>query len=597
MKLLRTIRGRLFISSACIIAALIFVLTLLFYRYTASLLEGRASESLQQLAININQYLDADFEAMNDAAGRIIASQPIKNHYYAGGEAAFTSLENQLEMFDLLFTVTGSSLRYQINIAGDDGRLVRFGKLNDLSYLRPERIREAGWFAKCLQREGKPIITEPRESEWGHRNGAVVSVCRALNRTFGSRYDSAVEIQIPYDTVRRRIENSIALPNDKSNPGVVAFVYGGDGNPIYTPEGDAGDYFGSAAAQGGGYGTVHLKDSSEILAYSASDFSGWTVVVREQEAQLLKPVGVFRNWVALIGVIALFLSLIITFFIARRLTVPIRNIQSSINKLELAHLDADTLPIEKTSTYELDKLGIAYQRMVNRLERSLNETVDARLQEIRARMLALQAQMDPHFLYNTITIISIKAENNQDAEVVALCENLTGMLRYISKEAASSVTVAVELSYLHQYLFLMESRYKGQFEIDIDVPEALMSVVVPKLIVQPIIENCFKYAFDIHPPWKASVRGEMRQNEWRITVTDNGKGFSGEALDAINSRIQTGEFRFAIGETGKIGLLNIYYRLRFLYKEDAVFSIENLPEGGSRVVIGGLVKKEDVHEW
>ncbi|NLT16239.1 MAG: histidine kinase [Clostridiales bacterium] len=573
------------------------MLTLLFYRDTASLLESRASESLQQLAININQYLDADFEAMNDMAGRIIASQPIKNHYYANGEAAFTSLENQLEMFDLLFTVTGSSLEYQINIAGDDGRLVRFGKLNDLSYLNPERIGRTDWFAKCLLREGKPVITEPRENEWGRRSGTVVSVCRALNRTFGSRYDSVVEIQMPYDTVRYRIENSIALPDNKSNPGVVAFVYSKDGNPVYTPEGDNGRYFANTVARNGKYGTINLESSHEILAYSVSAFSGWTVVVREQEAQLLKPVGVFRNRVVLIGTAALFITLLITFLIARQLTVPIRNIQSSINKLELSHLDADAVPVEKTSTYELDKLGIAYQRMVNRLERSLNETVDARLQEMRARMLALQAQMDPHFLYNTITIISIKAEDNDDAEVVALCENLTGMLRYISKEAASSVTMAVELSYLHQYLFRMESRYKGQFEIDIDVPGALMAVVVPKLIVQPIIENCFKYAFDTHPPWKASVRGEMRVNEWRVTVTDNGKGFSAEALAAIDNRIRTGEFRFAAGETGNIGLLNIYYRLRFLYREGAVFSIENLPEGGSRVTIGGLVKKEDAHEW
>lgn len=601
MKFLRTIRGRLFASCACIVVALLLVLTALFYGYTAAILETRASESLQQLAININQYLDVEYRTMSGVALRVISSQPIKDRYYTGDGTRFTALDNQLALFELLFTVAGPSLQYQINIAGEDGRLVQFGKQNDLSFTRAGQALETAWFEVALQREGRTVITHPHESDWGGRGDEVVSVCRAMNKTFGARYDSVAEVQIPYRTVLGVIRNAIVLPDNQSNPGVVAFAYGEDGTLIYAPEGEAqesaGGYYAEAQAQGSAYGSIVAASGGEILAYSTSSFSGWTVVVRERDGRLLTAVGAFRNWVLVIGALALVITLGITFLIARQLTVPIREIQSSINRLELSHLGENAMPKDQPSTYELNKLTHAYQRMVARLEHSLNETVEARFQEMRARLLALQAQMDPHFLYNTITIISIKAENNDDAEVVALCENLTGMLRYVSKEAAGAVPMEVELAYLDQYLFLMESRYGGQFRIEIDIPEALRQVEVPKLILQPIIENCFKYAFDMHPPWVACIRGEMNGNRWSVTVTDNGKGFCEEALAAIHDRIRSGEFHFAAGETDRIGLLNIYYRLRFLYKDDAVFEVKNDPEGGSSVTIGGLVERRDAHEW
>ena len=202
-------------------------------------------------------------------------------------------------------------------------------------------------------------------------------------------------------------------------------------------------------------------------------------------------------------------------------------------------------------------------------------------------MLALQAQMNPHFLYNTLTTISIKAENHGDMDIVDMCDNLSSMLRYIAKEGSASVTIAVELDYLEKYLRLMKNRYPAQFTVTTEIPEELTRVQVPKLILQPIIENCFKYAFNKRAPWLIEIKGQMHDGLWSISVTDNGVGFDQEVLAFLQENMASDTFHFASDNMEKTGLLNIYYRLKLRYGEDAIFQILNLDGEGSTVTIGG----------
>lgn len=592
MRLFSTIRSRLFFCYSSIIVALITLLAILFYSYTSNILEQRASKSLQQLSINTMQYLDSEIKNMNSLANRIISSEPVKNAFYDLNPDNYNLLSKKSKIFSLLSTTTGSTLEYQINLIGRNGNYVEYGNKFDIRTMDYADINYRDWFSKCLDLRGKLFIV-PMEQNQSFLGENSISIARAFSEVFGAKYDSLVEIQAPYETFAKLIEKATIIQNASTKVSVHSYVFDEQGNQIYPlDKNNTFDYFEKTKQCKDTFGTMPVegKEQSEIIAFSKSDYSNWTVVVSQTRNQLLQPVITFRNIILCLGVIVLFITLFLSYFIARKLTEPIQEIRNAISNLNLNDLSTTQETKQELFSYELTMLSEAYTEMVTRLQDSLNQTVLARSSEIQARMVALQAQMNPHFLYNTITVISIKAEDCGNTEIVHMCDCLVGMLRYVTIENNSFVTVRLELDYVKKYLSLMEYRYPGYFKVTTTLPDTLYDLSIPKLLLHPLIENCFKHAFNIRSPWLIFINGTLNKDCWTISVTDNGVGFNEEVLAEINETIHTKQFSFASETNNKIGLFNIYYRLKIQYKEDAVFEIRNNEGCGATITIGGRIE-------
>jgi len=591
LKRFQSIRFRLFVCYAGIITITIVCLAAFFYFYTANILEQKASQSLQALSSNIIISFDSEFQRMDAEANRVISSAPIKSIFYSPDISSNNNIQNRSNLFNLLFTVTGSAMNYQINLFGKNRRLVQYGRTFDIVQQDAEKIFPVKWFEQCLALEGTRHISAIHLNHAGYE---VISVSHAFNEYFGAPYDSIVEVQQYY-----RVFKNMVLRSVNAADSVNLYVYSNYGDLIYPNASEGGnppyDYFDMFDDTNALTGTLPiLHDSTkEIAAFSKSRTNGWVVVVCESEQKLLESVIVFRNSILAIGVIVALITLIITFIIARQLTIPIKNIRDSITRLNLKALHDENALEEKPSSNELESLYESYSDMVKRLQASLEDIVSIRSHEIQARMLALQSQMNPHFMYNTITIISILADNNSQPEIVRICESLSGMLRYIVKECPQPVTISVELEYMERYLTLMKYRYPEQFKVSVDIPEPLLKVRIPKLVIQPIIENCFKYAFDKYPPWEISILGKITESNWEISISDNGNGFDEAILEWIQSKLLEESFQFPQEAGDKTGLLNIFYRLKIFYQKDAVFKIINNQSGGSTITIGGLVQAEN----
>lgn len=596
MKLFSTIRSRLFFCYSTIISALIIILATLFYRYTSNILEQRASESLQQLSINTIQYLDSEIKNMNSLANRIISSEPIKNAFYDLDPKNYNLLSKKSKIFNLLSTTTGSTLDYQINLIGLNGNYVEFGNKFDISTSDNKNVINRTWISDCLDLRGHLFIV-PIDVNQPLLDESTISISRAFSEVFGAKYDSIVEIQAPYKTFSKHIETAAIAKTF-----VHSYVFDEHGNQIYPYEKNASyDYFNKVLQCNNSFGTlpVNINEQSEIIAFSKSDYSKWTVVVSQTREQLLHPVITFRNIILCLGVVVLFITLFLSYIIARKLTEPIREIQNAINHLNLNDLRSKQETSQGLFSYELTMLSESYTQMVSRLQESLSQTVLAKSSEIQARMIALQAQMNPHFLYNTITVISIKAEDCGNTEIVHMCDSLVSMLRYVTIENNTLVTVRYELDYVEKYLSLMEYRYPEHFKVTTTLPDALYELPIPKLLLHPLIENCFKYAFNIRSPWLISIDGTIDSDIWTISVTDNGVGFSEEVLAELNKNIHSNQFSFASESNSKIGLFNIYYRLNIQYKEDAIFEIRNNESFGATITIGGRIEgglKDDIEQ-
>ena len=223
-------------------------------------------------------------------------------------------------------------------------------------------------------------------------------------------------------------------------------------------------------------------------------------------------------------------------------------------------------------------------------QQSMEHEITLQNQEMQSRMLALQSQMNPHFLYNSLATIQSMADEHMDNEIHLVCQNISNILRYISSDKELLVPLKLEVENTIDYLQCMKVRYDSDLIFEISIPDEMLEIKIPKLCLQLIVENSIKFTTkSIKPPWKVKISGKITNSYWEIAISDNGKGFSQSDIDDLNNKIDE------INKTGLLpnleirgmGLMNIYIRFKLLYKGSHIFRINNLATGGALLTIGG----------
>lgn len=355
---------------------------------------------------------------------------------------------------------------------------------------------------------------------------------------------------------------------------------------VFTPEGQrlagAMDYQDLPAdLQSGGSGGW-IKKNGNMLRISPVFDDGTFVCYRIPARVYYQRITSFVLGMALACCAMLLPMLYVTYQVSRSITKPLSKLGSQLEHIDLTNPQ----PIRKVDTniYELDLMAQSLAEMNDKLAASMQEIVTAQTAEMQSRLMALQSQIQPHFLHNTLAVIdSLSQEGNREA-VCRMCRNLSQMLRYVSAEEAS-VTVFEEVRFLKSYVEIMQERFPDA-KVHIDVPLELMDCRVPKLILQPLCENSFKHASRARTEiW---VSGSLEGGMLRLRVTDNGPGFSEEATKTILARCSA---LFASHETlsaniDGMGLVNIYARLALFFHKDFLFEIT--PGGG--ITVGGRLQ-------
>ncbi len=223
------------------------------------------------------------------------------------------------------------------------------------------------------------------------------------------------------------------------------------------------------------------------------------------------------------------------------------------------------------------------------ITRPIEEQVTREQKQLRkAEFELLQAQINPHFLYNTLDAIVWSAEAGNQKQVVKMVGSLSEFFRSSLNKGKEVVRVREELSHARSYLEIQQIRYQDILQYEIDVPESLSEYEIPKITVQPIVENALYHGIkEKRGGGKIIVTGEDGENDFRIIVTDDGVGMDDERLGQVMealSGVNSGE--------GKIyGLYNVNERIKLFYGEEYGISIESTKDAGTRVVIR-LPKKQ-----
>lgn len=281
------------------------------------------------------------------------------------------------------------------------------------------------------------------------------------------------------------------------------------------------------------------------------------------------------------GVVAVILGILCIGYYVRRLTTRVGSILNAMNEVTTGDLQV-RLPVNNSKD-ELDMIACNFNDMCEKLELYIQKSYLAEIEQKNAQMQALQSQINPHFLYNTLEAIRMKAICNGDREVGKMLYSMVGLFRSQLKEA-DVITLGQELDYCKQYLELFMYRYPGIFQYHVECCPELLSLPIIKFVLQPIAENYFIHGIDRerqdNEVW---VRAEKQGENLFLYVEDNGYGMEEQEIEKKNRELR--ENLPDRGEKKSIGITNVNRRIKAVYGDAYGISIESGNPKGLRVTI------------
>lgn len=617
-----TLQQSLFAYYSAVFIVFSLIVAGLLYVFLASDIRHRSEEQQRQLGVSIVSNLDQEVVKMNNFSMNIVYSNLVKehfSHYLApaeGSEQTMTSdpalYKDTTTLIDVILAIISSSnTAKQANIYDVNGKMLGAGAFNGQLSVD---LTQRPWYKETWERSGWRVIqllqggALPMPTGEGKSDQPYISLTRVYK---DGNYVSQGVVEILQDagTLFQHLNDLQA-----SNENLRIYVMDEQNTRLYPLSPDGED---SQAVHFDDVDLIQtlsfppdtmqeitdpLNHSKQMMTYMTSQETGWTVVVMQSKQSLFASLN--RMAVMFIGatLATLMLILVLSYLISKRVTLPLHRLQRIIQKtgendLVSGQDSAHLFKLEHPgSIREMDELNDTFIRLNQQLVQSFQDRLAMKSQETEARLLALQSQMNPHFLYNNITNISIMAEEGMNEQIVAFCGHIASMLRYISTPGKNGVPLSQELDYCERYLECMKIRFEDDLHYEFHIPEEMQHIQVPMLMVQPLLENAMKYGLGDTPPWKLNITGDMDavQQTWQIHVEDNGPGMEPEALAKIMHYIEQSQEweRMPDLEINGMGLKNIWVRLKLWYGPAARMQITNKPSGGVQITIGGSIGKE-----
>lgn len=322
-------------------------------------------------------------------------------------------------------------------------------------------------------------------------------------------------------------------------------------------------------------GTLRVKEGRDtmVVSYDTSAVTDWTLVSAIHNKDLIPQVSpnIFET-IAKLGAVVLMVSLILAYLMSMMFTKPLSKLATAIRKTGRGDFNS-RIPVRGYG--EIDQVIRRFNDMNDKIQQLIHENYEVKLLEKQAQINQLNTQLNPHFLYNTLNLINCIAIEQENDEIGKIVSSLSRMLQYTVENDKSTGTLRDELEWLEGYIFIMRCRFEGRLDHACYVEPELMNGEVPRLFLQPFIENAFLHAFE-HKEEDCVLRiSGWRENQRRyFSVRDNGQGISSERITEVMSE-----------KGSSVGMRNVHRRLKLMYGEEYGITVQSDPGRGTTILI------------
>ena len=486
------------------------------------------------------------------------------------------------KQFSLLYETNSDKIQ-SMALYGSDGNLIASEPVS----LEKENveIKNQDWYQNAENAIENIHFSMPHVQnlfqDGTYRYHRVISLSRSVDINDGDRPGSGVLlVDMKYSVV----ENVLKQINESSD-GVYYYVCNRDGELLYHPRRAEIDreLFKENSLKAAGYedGVYEISSGNgkENVIVGSISYTGWKLIGVIPESVQTANINNFRYYIFTTIIILMMLLLEGNRLISQKVSKPLRELDASVKAYEAG---------EKPDIYiggslEVRHLGYSVQKSYEQIEQLMEEIMRQQNERRKSELDALQSQINPHFLYNTLESITWMVEAQKNREAVIMISELAKLLRVSLSRGKTIIPIKDELQHSRSYMNIQLVRYKERFKIDFQIDEELYNYCIVKLVIQPILENAIYYGvghMDEDDDGRIVVSGEKKDNDIYISIEDNGMGMRKEVLENIltdNNKVPK--------HGSGVGVINVHSRIKLMFGEGYGLTVYSEPDEGTKVVI------------
>ncbi|MBO1510678.1 histidine kinase [Metabacillus sp. BG109] len=329
----------------------------------------------------------------------------------------------------------------------------------------------------------------------------------------------------------------------------------------------------------GSFRTTEHEDNQLI---SVDKFQGndWYLFHTIAISDLTKETDVVRNGTIIVFIAFVILSTIISIILAWNVSNPLNKLTKLMKQVEKGNFNVD-LPIDTQD--EVGILANSFNSMIQEINQLIKKNYQIELRQKDAELYALQSQINPHFMYNTLETIGYAVEEEETEAVVKMVSLLGRMLRYSLNNKEKLVPISLEVRHMNDYLTIQKFRFEDRIDFTINEEVDTNRFFTPKFILQPIIENAIKYGLEQHHTSVIEiVITKTGEDEILLKVKDNGPGIEEKILAKLNESLRSNPMA---RRDSKFGLINVHARIAMIFGETYGLQVKSEFNKGTEVIV------------
>ncbi|GFZ75632.1 histidine kinase [Paenibacillus marchantiophytorum] len=324
----------------------------------------------------------------------------------------------------------------------------------------------------------------------------------------------------------------------------------------------------------------------EFIVTSPSMSTGWNIVGVVPLQEIVEEANSIRQLIIISVMLSIIFAITLHFFVSNRLTRPVRILK---NKMQLAASGFLEAKVVLAGTDEISDLGNSFNIMLGKIRMLLDQSINEQQEIKKSELRALQAQINPHFLYNTLDSILWLAQSEKKEQVVQMVMALSKLFRISLSKGKDSITFEKEIEHLQSYLTIQQMRYRDILDYEIAIDSSLYSLLILKMTLQPIVENALYHGLK-NKRGKGLIRITARiedEDNFLIVIEDNGKGISEDRLGQLRKDLLEPHTPKETGNevSGGFGLHNVHRRICLYYGESYGVQVDSIESEGTIVSI------------
>lgn len=553
------------------VAGMIVVGGALYLRFSNST-EEVVSKNNQTIIDQVNLNLDSYLRNMMKISDTI---------YYRAIKKIDMSVENIEKEMDLIYEANKDNL-ISITLFSEYGEVIDSYPLQQLK--KNIEARNNNWFQNAKNKKENLHFSTPHVQNLfydpNYKYIWVVSLSRAVEITNNGKTSSGVLlVDMNFSGIEQICKNV-----EVSKNGYV-YLIDRDGEIIYHPRQQLiysnliTENNKEAAKFEDGNHIEKFEGSKRLVTVKTVGYTGWKLVAISPMSDVTAGYYEFRVFAIFIMIFAIFILISINMFVSSRIANPIKDLEKSVKEFENGVVN---LNITENGSYEVQHLAKAIKSMVNQMNILMKNIMIEQESKRKSELNALQAQINPHFLYNTLDSIIWMIENEKYDGSIVMVSALARFFRISLSKGKNVITVKDELEHARNYLTIQNIRYKNKFSYSIESDENTLNLTSIKLIVQPLIENAIYHGMEyMSGDGDIVVKSYRKEKDLYIDIIDNGLGMPQEIADKLLiEKVNNGQKKGS-----GIGLRNVHERIKLYFGDEYGLEVYSEPDEGTTIRI------------